>query len=112
NHQFATHTRFGDMGKKRPVVREAGPQVIGKMVDQPEPRVMPRGFVTGTGITQPDDQAQRWGGAHHISCWHSKKPPPLSQYRGLFRNVPQTALSVRTNGRRLFFGASFGLTFL
>src|SRR5690606_18829525 len=31
---------------------------------------------------------------------------------GLFRNVPQTALSVRTNGRRLFFGASFGLTFL
>src|SRR5690554_6571408 len=82
DHQFVIDPRLGNPGKKGFVLREAGSQIISKMISQPETCIVARGFILWTRISQPNDQTYRCTHEPNINSKNNEAPNRLCRTGG------------------------------
>src|SRR5690554_3892621 len=87
DHQFVIDPRLGNPGKKGFILREAGSQIISKMVGQPEACIVARGFILWTGISQPNDQTYQCTHEPNINSKNNEAPNRLRRTGGFSENT-------------------------
>src|SRR5690606_20741484 len=97
NHRLALVAPLCNPGRKVLFQGEAGAEIVGKVVGKPEACIVPCGFILGTGIAQPDDQADGKCSAHESS--YRKKKTPAEQPPGRGRKRPDSIGQGSVRGR-------------